>query len=704
MHLAGICPGQLVLFKDSRVFRAWCSKPGTPDEEITLFCEEVHDDPVIIRSLDSHRIGAVSELYLDGQVCEKLDGEDLAFVVLAKFENSVIAKGEHLHVNYLGLSLSLKVQEMVWAGDDGQDDAAVLDLTERLEKTSVSNVRLHGPHKFGLVTYATQVKFNESLSQKYEKRVKLSAAELKIGGLDREIDIIKKHFESVMHLSARSADANNGILLWGPPGTGKTMLGRKIGDLLGVKVIRVLACDIYSKFFGEAEANLRNVFKQAEASQPCVVFMDEIDCLCSVKGGGKSASDQDSRATSCLVNLMEDFKRRRLRVVVIGSTNRVNLIDSRLRRAGRLDLEVEISVPTREKRKDILTKLLASLEKCQLDEEALDAIAESTHGFVGADLESLIDEATIEALHQQTPLTRQHFTDAIKRVKPSAMREVLVEVPSVTWDDIGGLEELKLALRQAVEWPLKRPDSFARLGITPPRGLLMYGPPGCSKTMVAKALAHESGLNFLSVRGPELFSKWVGESEQAVRELFRKARQVAPAIVFFDEIDAMCAERGGGSGVSDRVLAQMLTEMDGVEQLRADIMVVAATNKPNLIDRALMRPGRLDRQFYVPLPDKSTREKILCVHTRKRPLEPQVDLTDLAARTEGYSGAELAAVCNEAAYKTLEKAMDGDNGDDEITESLKITKEDFDEALTIVRPRLNAASLQAYEQFSNRKS
>jgi AAA family ATPase len=318
-------------------------------------------------------------------------------------------------------------------------------------------------------------------------------------------------------------------------------------------------------------------------------------------------------------------------------------------------------------------------------------LARDTHGFVGADLQALVGEAGRGAGRAgAATVTREHLLAARTKVKPSAMREVVVEVPEVSWEDIGGLEELKLKLRQAVEWPVRHPEVFLRMGISAPRGLLMYGPPGCSKTMIAKALANESGLNFLSIKGPELFSKWVGESERAVREVFRRARQVKPSIIFFDEIDAIGGARGGaGAGrVGDRVLAQLLTEMDGVEGL-AGVTVVAATNRPDMMDPALLRPGRLDRVVYVPLPDLATRRQVLAVHTRRTPLGPEVNLEEVAQRTEGYSGAEVAAVCNEAALAALEESV----------ESEAVQDRHFQAALAALKPRITAELFDVYERF-----
>lgn len=378
----------------------------------------------------------------------------------------------------------------------------------------------------------------------------------------------------------------------------------------------------------------------------------------------------------------------------MAATNRLDSVEPALRRPGRFDMELEIGVPDVRQRRDILTGKLAELSSHYLTDTDIEKFAGDTHGYVGADVEALVSLAVSKARDcgDSSP-NMEHFLHARASVKPSAMREVMVEVPHVTWDDIGGLEELKLKLRQAVEWPIKHPEVFTRMGISAPKGLLMYGPPGCSKTMIAKALASESGLNFLSIKGPELFSKWVGESERAVREIFKKARQVKPSILFFDEIDAVGGSRGDGGGggkVGDRVLAQLLTEMDGVEGLKG-VTVVAATNRPDMMDQALLRPGRLDRVVFVPLPDLETRRKVLTVHTRSKPVSDEVDLESVAVRTEGYSGAEIAAVCNEAALAALE----------ENVEATEVNQKHFDQALSNLKPRISQELFKIYAKFQS---
>jgi len=511
-----------------------------------------------------------------------------------------------------------------------------------------------------------------------------------LGGLNAEMKKLREALSSVLHSGDRervkeSRRLLTGVLLFGPPGTGKTSLALSLPAQLGVRMVTVAGPELYSKVYGETEAQLRAKFEEARAKAPAVIFIDELDSVAPRREAG--ASDQERRVTAALLTLLDRLGRDESKVVIVAATSKLENLEPALRRPGRLDMEVEIGVPGVKARADILAGILGEVLST-VSEEDLTRLARDTHGFVGADLESLVGQARLEAGSEKV-LTMEHLLKVRTRVKPSAMREVLVEVPEVTWADIGGLEGLKLKLRQAVEWPVKHPEVFTRMGISAPKGLLMYGPPGCSKTMIAKALANESGLNFLSIKGPELFSKWVGESERAVREVFRRARQVKPSIVFFDEIDAIGGARGGGAGkVGDRVLAQLLTEMDGVEGLEG-VTVVAATNRPDMMDQALLRPGRLDRVVYVPLPDLETRRQVVSVHTRKIPLAPDINLEEVALATEGYSGAEVAAVCNEAALAALEESVDA-----QVVEERHLKL-----ALVSVKPRISAELFTVYERF-----
>ncbi|XP_012253446.2 ATPase family protein 2 homolog [Athalia rosae] len=494
-----------------------------------------------------------------------------------------------------------------------------------------------------------------------------------------------------------------GILLYGTLGVGKSMIAKALMAESAAHLLTVTGSDIYSKYVGETEAKLREIFAEAKMNAPSIIFIDDIHSLCAKKNS--TTTDQEKRILSTLLSLFDDLQSSNVNVLVIATTSQPYALDPTLRRPGRIDKEFEVSVPTQSVRREILSKLLSKISH-ELSSPNIAEIAFVTHGFVAADLFSLCSRAAMHAVRRRSSddildadivLTLDDFNYALTMVSPSAMKEVLVEVPNVKWSDIGGQKDLKLKLKQAVEWPLMHPEAFVRLGITPPRGVLMFGPPGCSKTMIAKALATESQLNFLNIKGPELFSKWVGESERAVREVFRKARQVAPSIIFIDEIDALGGERGssssssGGSNVQERVLAQLLTELDGVTEL-GNVTLVAATNRPDRIDKALLRPGRLDRIVYVPLPDFETRREIFDIKLRKMPVSADVDINDLVDLTEGYSGAEVQAICHEAAMKALEENLD----------ATEITKEHFKAALSIVTPRTPASLIKLYEDYLTR--
>ncbi|KAF7653632.1 hypothetical protein LDENG_00080660 [Lucifuga dentata] len=430
-----------------------------------------------------------------------------------------------------------------------------------------------------------------------------------IGGLSSQLDVIRETIELPLKhpelFSSYGISPPRGVLLYGPPGTGKTMIGRAIANEVGAHMMVINGPEIMSKFYGETEARLRQIFTEASQRQPAIIFIDELDALCPKREGAQN--EVEKRVVASLLTLMDGIgsEGHSGQLLVLGATNRPHALDPALRRPGRFDKELEVGVPGVAERADILQKQL-SLVPCSATAEELTHLADAAHGYVGADLAAVCKEAGLRSLrrvlqgsHQpsdqqlkgKVTVTLQDLQWAMSVVKPSAMREVAIDVPKVRWSDVGGMEEVKLKLKQAVEWPLRHPEAFTRMGIQPPKGVLLYGPPGCSKTMIAKALANESGLNFLAVKGPELLSKYVGESERAVREVFRKARAVAPSIVFFDELDALASERGsssGSGGVGDRVLAQLLTEMDGIEQLQ-DVTVLAATNRPDMIDKVNRR-------------------------------------------------------------------------------------------------------------------
>ena len=459
-------------------------------------------------------------------------------------------------------------------------------------------------------------------------------------------------------------------MLYGPPGTGKTLLAKAVANETNANFYSIGGPEIMSKFYGESEERLRETFKQAQENSPSIIFIDEIDSIAPKRE--EVSGDVEKRVVSQLLTLMDGIEGRG-KLVVIGATNRPNAIDPALRRPGRFDREIEIGIPDEGGRFDILqihTRGMPLTEDVNLE-----STAKVTHGFVGADLEALSKEAAMRSLRRVLPeinmeqskipievlnkikITNEDFQNALKDVQPSAMREVQIQRPNVKWDDIGGLIEVKEELAEAIEWPLKHADLFNQADVKPPKGLMLYGPPGTGKTMIAKAVATTSEANFISVKGPELLSKWVGESEKGVREIFRKARQAAPCIVFFDELDAVAPRRGRSEGdahVTERVISQMLTEMDGLEDLKG-VVVIGATNRPDIIDEALLRPGRFDRILEVPFPDKEARKDILKIHTKRKPLDNTVDMEKLVELTNGFTGADIAAIVNAAAMSAIKE-------------------------------------------------
>jgi transitional endoplasmic reticulum ATPase len=534
-----------------------------------------------------------------------------------------------------------------------------------------------------------------------------------LGGLHEEIKKVREMIELPLKhpelFERLGIDAPKGILLHGPPGTGKTLLAKAVANESGAKFFVINGPEIMSKFYGESEENLRKFFDQAEKDAPSVIFIDEIDAIAPKREEVKG--EVEKRVVSQLLTLMDGLKSRG-KIVVIGATNIPNSIDPALRRPGRFDREIELGVPNKDGRKEILQIHTRGMPLTK--EVDVQKISEITHGYVGADLNALCKEAAMYALRRILPdlgelkedkpipqevlkkliVNDEDFQHALKMVEPSAMREVLIEIPNVKWEDVGGLEDVKASLKESIEWPLKYPDSFKRLGIRPPAGVLLFGPPGCGKTMIAKAVANESGANFISVKGPELLSMYVGESEKHIREVFRRAKQVAPSIVFFDEIDALVPKRGTSqdSHVTERVVSQLLAEMSGLEELK-DVVVIAATNRPDIIDKALLRPGRFDRHILVPTPDEATRLKILQVQTRNMPLAKDVDIKKLSAETIGFSGADLDMLSREAALVAMRKNPD----------VKEVTKSNFNDAMKTVKPSVTEGMNKFYESVVKKR-
>jgi transitional endoplasmic reticulum ATPase len=593
-----------------------------------------------------------------------------------------------------------------------------------------------------LITENTEVIVHKQAKEVSEEASVPDVTYEDIGGLDDAIQKIREMVEIPLKypqiFERLGIEPPKGVLLYGPPGTGKTLLAKAVANEAGAHFISVNGPEIVGKYVGESEERLRKIFEEAEKNAPSIIFFDEIDAIAPKRE--EVHGEVEKRLVAQLLTLMDGLKSRG-KVIVIGATNRPDSIDPALRRPGRFDREIEIGVPDTKGRLEILkihTRNVPLAKKVVKDgkesfellnekerEELLKKIAEVTYGYVGADLAALVKEAAMNAVRRVLPellsirrskedeeekevnrelleklvVTEDDFKQALKFVRPSAMREVLVEVPKVKWEDIGGLENVKQELREAVEWPLKFRHVFEKLGIKPPKGLLLYGPPGTGKTLLAKAVANESNANFITVKGPEILNKWVGESEKAIREIFRKARQVSPSIIFFDEIDAIAPRRGQhfDSGVTERIVNQILTEIDGIEDL-TDVVVIAATNRPDIIDPALLRPGRFDRTIFVPLPDKEARLQILEVHTRNVPLAKNVDLKKLAEMTEGYSGADLEALVREAVILAMRDAYEKGK----MEELEEVSWKYFEEALKKVKPSVTKDMQKYYEELQEK--
>ncbi len=646
------------------------------------------DDKVTIRKIDAKIAQRLT--LAPTEPLRIVGGEEYLSQLL---EGRVLSRGDYVPINIMGRTVNLVVTNTSPAAE------AVI------------------------VTEATEVSVGEQVKEPIRAIPKIRYED--IGGLRPVIQKIREMIELPLRhpelFERLGVEAPKGVLLHGPPGTGKTLLARAVASETNANFLSIGGPEIMSKYYGESEERLREVFKEAQENAPSIVFIDEIDSIAPKRE--EVTGEVEKRVTSQLLSLMDGLQSRG-KVVVIGATNRPNAIDPALRRPGRFDREIEIGVPDRDGRLEVLeihTRGMPLAEDVDLKK-----LADVTHGFVGADLEALVKEAAIRALRRILPeinleaqsipgdilnkiiVRMADFQDALKEIDPSAMREVLVEIPDISWDQIGGLEDVKEELREAVEWPLKYPDLFAQLNASPPKGLLLYGPPGTGKTLLAKAVAHESESNFISVKGPELLNKYVGESEKAVREVFRKARQASPCIIFFDEIDSVAPVRGsnmGDSNVTERVISQFLTEMDGLEELR-NVVIIAATNRPDIIDSALLRPGRFDRLLFVPPPDLEARKQIFKIHTRKTPMADDVNLDEAARRTNGYTGADIASVANTAVMLALRehisKAKDPEDAK-KRAKGLKVAKRHFDEALQKIKP-MSGEELKMYERFSQQFS
>ncbi|HSB50090.1 MAG TPA: CDC48 family AAA ATPase [Nitrosopumilaceae archaeon] len=523
-----------------------------------------------------------------------------------------------------------------------------------------------------------------------------------LGGLRNEVQKIREMVELPMRhpelFEKIGVEAPKGVLLYGPPGTGKTLLAKAVAGETNAHFISLSGPEIMGKYYGESEERIREIFKQAEENAPSIIFIDEIDSIAPKRE--EVTGEVEKRVVSQLLTLLDGMKSRG-KVVVIAATNRPDSLDPALRRPGRLDREIEIGIPDEQGRNEILnihTRGMPIDKKVDLKQ-----ISKTTHGFVGADLEILTKEAAMRSLRRVLPdidldqekisaevlqkikVTSEDFRDALKEVRPSALREVLVQVPNVSWDDVGGLDSLKEELREAIEWPLKHKEAIEYVDVQTPKGILLYGSPGTGKTLIAKAVAKMTESNFISIKGPELLSKWVGESEKGVREIFRKARQAAPCIIFFDEIDALVPRRSGsdlGSHVTQSVVSQILTEIDGLEELH-NVLIIGATNRLDIVDEALLRPGRFDRIIQVPMPDEKARANIFKIHTKKKPIAKDVDFTKLVGLTKDFSGADIAAVANRAAITALKRYVSGTSKN---IKEIEISQQDLVDSIEKVRP------------------
>lgn len=565
------------------------------------------------------------------------------------------------------------------------------------------------PGDIVLVTDKTEVTVSSKPVEVKEAAVPTVTYE-DIGGLEDEIQRVREMVELPLRhpevFDRLGIEPPKGVLLHGPPGTGKTLIAKAVANESEAFFKSIAGPEIMSKFYGESEKRLRDIFEEAEKNAPSIIFIDEIDAIASKRE--EVTGEVERRVVSQLLSLMDGLEARG-KIIVIAATNRPNAVDPALRRPGRFDREITIGVPSRKGRKEVLEIHTRGMPLSDVD---LDSLADRTHGYVGADIAALAREAAMNSLRRILPeikfeeklipdevlesleVTKDDFSAAMRQIEPSAMREVLVQVPDVHWDDVGGLEEVKQKLREAVELPLKNPESFERLGIEPPHGTLLYGPPGTGKTLLARAVATESDANFISIKGPELLSKWVGESEKAVREIFKKARMAAPTVIFFDEIDAMVPRRGrssSDSGVGERVISQLLTELDGLEKLE-NVSVIGATNRPDLIDPALLRPGRFDRIIMAPAPDLEARSEILEIHTKRMPLNDDVDLGELARKSEGYTGADIASLCKEAGMLALREDIE--------TEEVKMKH--FEQAMDKISATITDDIIDTYEKFEKR--
>jgi transitional endoplasmic reticulum ATPase len=639
-----------------------------------------------------------------------VESKDAKSITFAPTEPLRITGGEQYLAEYLNGALMTK------------GDMVPINVMGRRIDLVVISTNPSGPV---IINDSTEVIISEESSKAIqiskEGRAAASITYEDIGGLGDAVARVREMIELPLRhpelFKRLGVEAPKGVLLHGPPGTGKTLLAKAVANETNSNFSAIGGPEIMSKYYGESEEKLRSIFEQAEKNAPSIIFIDEVDSIAPKRD--EVSGEVERRIVAQLLSLMDGMTSRG-KVVVIAATNRVDAIDPALRRPGRFDREIEIGVPNRDGRLEVLQIHTRGMP---LEKDVnLEKLADISHGFVGADLQALAKEAAIRALRRVLPeinlssesipldilrkivVRMQDFMDVIKEMEPSAMREVFVEVPDIKWEDIGGLSSIKQELQEAVEWPLKYNQIFTYSDATPPKGILLYGPPGTGKTLMAKAAANESEANFISIKGPELLSKWVGESEKGVREIFRKARQAAPCIIFFDEMDAITPARGGSFGdshVTERVISQFLTELDGLEIL-TNVVVIGATNRPDIIDPALLRPGRFDRILYVPPPDRDSRLQIIKIHTKKKHLAEDVNIEELADDTDGYTGADIASLSSAAVMLALREHISkykDPNEAEKHKEELKIQMKHFEAAIKKIRP-LSLQELNMYKTIS----
>jgi len=646
------------------------------------------DDNVEIRRIEASLADRITFAGVDESVIIRDPNR-----LVRMLENRVITKGDILSFNTMGRRI----------------DFIVIDYAPRADA-----VRIH---------LETKITISEKSHKELEELESRRVTYEDIGGLEEEIQKIREMIElPIRHpelFKRIGIDPPKGVLLHGPPGTGKTLLARAVAYETEAHFITISGPEIMSKFYGQSEENLRKVFEEAKDMAPSIIFIDELDSIAPKRG--EVTGEVERRVVAQLLSLLDGLEGRG-EIIVIGATNRVNDIDPALRRPGRFDREIEIGVPDTDGRYDIL--LIHTRGMPLHSDVDLRYMAEKTHGFVGADVEALAKEAAMLAIRKILPninldkpippeilmdlqIVMKNFETALNGIEPSALREVLIIQPSETWDDIGGLREAIQQLREVIEWPLKYPELYTHLNSRPPNGILLFGPPGSGKTLLAKALAHETEINFISVKGPEFLSKWVGESEKAVRETFRKARAAAPCIIFFDEIDAIAGMRGrsASSQVTEQVVSQLLTEMDGLEGLK-DVILLAATNRPDMLDPALLRSGRFGRHVEIPMPDKEARVEIFKIHLRNKPVASDVNINKMAQDLEGYTGADIQAICEEATLLTIRKAVlntNIDTHDATSVKKVKISQAEFEDAFKKILKSAEKARI-SHESYSKEPS